>query len=534
MAAEAAPAAGGAAAGAHWDFADQRSHSNNARPRAAQVELRPYQRAAVERIAAEARRRILVVAPTGSGKTVIAADLIDSAAANGKRVLVLVHRRELVQQTSRKLYEAGVDAGIIAAGFQPRHGERVQVGSIATLHARAMRTASIELPDADVVVVDEAHHCRARTWRRLIEAYPEATVIGLTATPCRADGRGLGSIFEALIEVASVAELIAGGFLVKTKVYAPVRPDLTGVHVKHGDYVESELAERMNTAQLVGDIVEHWHKLAEGRRTVIFAVNVAHSVHLRDEFRRSGVLAEHIDGSTPIDERAAILAKLAAGTIEIVTNCQVLTEGWDCPEVSCVVLARPTRSLGIYRQMTGRTLRPAPGKADALVLDHAGAVFQHGFVDDPIEWALHEDRRAENKAHSARCQYRAPALTCCPECGAVRFEGQPCTVCGWRAVTKPQHVDIADGELSAVDRNRSVGPLSYTAKERASFHRQLLYIARERGYRDGWAAHKFKEKFGDWPADRQVIAIEPTLATRAWVRSRQIAYAKAMAAAGAS
>ena len=305
----------------------------------------------------------------------------------------------------------------------------MQVASVQTLHARAVRSGSIELPPADLVVVDEAHHSRAATYQRLLAAYPNAVILGLTATPCRGDGRGLGKIFELLIECPSVTELIAGQYLVGAQVYAPVRPDLAGVHIKRGDYVESELAARMNTAQLVGDVVEHWCRLGERRPTVVFAVDVAHSVHLRNEFRRAEVLAEHIDGSTPIEERDRILAQLADGKIEVVTNCSVLCEGWDQPSVSCLVLARPTKSLPLYRQMVGRCLRPAPGKTEALILDHAGATFEHGFVEDPIEWTLFEDHRVENKAHKARGTRHAPSLTTCPECSGVRFEGQPCPVC---------------------------------------------------------------------------------------------------------
>jgi DNA repair protein RadD len=294
------------------------------------------------------------------------------------------------------------------------------------LHARAVRSRSIELPAADLVIVDEAHHSPAATYQRLLAAYPNATIIGLTATPCRGDGRGLGGTFELMIEGPPVVELIDGKYLVGTRVYAPVRPDLTGVHVRRGDYVEAELAARMNTAKLVGDVVEHWCRLAERRPTVVFAVDVAHSVHLRNEFRRAGVLAEHLDGSTPLEERDQILAQLSDGRIEVVTNCMVLTEGWDQPNVSCLILARPTKSLGLYRQMVGRCLRTWPGKTEALILDHAGATFEHGFAEDPIEWTLFEDRRAENKKHSARGTPHAPALTTCPECSAVRFEGRPC------------------------------------------------------------------------------------------------------------
>lgn len=491
--------------------------------------LRPYQADMIARFEAElaaGRERVLLVAATASGKTVVAGEIIKAAVRRGSRVLFLAHRRELIKQASRKLHAVNIDHGIVQAGFPARPNEPVQVASVQTLHARAVRTNKMKMSPADLVVVDEAHHVRARSYRKILEPYRRAVVLGLTATPCRGDGRGLGNVFQVLMEGLPVAELIRQKFLVPAKVYAPVRPDLSGIHVQRGDYVEGELAHRMNTAKLVGDIIEHWHRLSERRRTVVFAVNVSHSVHLRDEFRRSGVLAEHIDGSTPVDERDAILANLASGKIEIVTNCQVLTEGWDSPEVSCIVLARPTKSLGLYLQMTGRVLRPAPGKADALVLDHAGAVFQHGFVDDPITWTLHEDQRAENKAHSARGQYKAPALTTCPECRAVRLEGQSCPICHWRPVTRPQHVDIADGQLGAVDRNRSVAKPS--DDESLNFYRQLLYIARERGYKDGWAWHKAKEKFGIAPSGNYA-PLEPDPAVRAWVRSRAIAYAKAMA-----
>jgi DNA repair protein RadD len=226
---------------------------------------------------------------------------------------------------------------------------------------------------ADIIVVDEAHHVRARTYMRILELYPNAIVIGLTATPVRGDGRGRGNVFEVPVECPSVAELIDAGYLVGTKVYAPSLPDLRGVRVERDDYVEAQLAQRMDNAKLVGDAVEHWLRFAERRQTVVFATTVAHSLHIRDEFRRAGVLAEHIDGTTPTEERDAILARLAAGQVEVVCNAMVLTEGWDQPSVSCLVLARPTKSLGLYRQMVGRALRPAPGKTDALILDHTAS-----------------------------------------------------------------------------------------------------------------------------------------------------------------
>jgi len=345
--------------------------------------LRPYQADVIEKLraaVAAGQRRSMLVAPTGSGKTIMAGSIVASGLCRRSCVLWLAHRRELVQQAQGKLFELGVDAGIIQAGFKPCPELPVQIASIPTLHARAVRTRKIDPPPADLVIVDEAHHVRARSWKAILALYPDVPIIGLTATPCRGDGRGLGNVFDVMVECPPVQTLIDLGFLVSTKVYAPSRPDLAGVRVERGDYVEKQLAQVMDRGELVGDIVTHWLRLAERRKTVIFATSVAHSVHLRDEFRRASVLAEHIDGSTSLEERDGILRRLSRGEIEVVTNCMVLTEGWDQPDVSCIVLARPTRHMGLYRQMVGRVLRPAPGKDHALVLDHAGNVFQHGFV----------------------------------------------------------------------------------------------------------------------------------------------------------
>ena len=503
--------------------------------RATAPRLREYQLhviAEIEAAITAGRRRILLVAATGSGKTVIAGEVIHRAIARRERVLFLAHRREIIRQSSEKLHAVGVDHGILQAGSPTRPSERVQVASIATLHARAVRTRTIDIPEADLVIVDEAHHSRARTYQRLLEFYPNAIILGMTATPCRGDGRGLGNVFDVIVECPSVAELIDGKFLVGTRVYAPSRPDLKGVRVERGDYVESQLAERMDAPKLIGDIVEHWHKHAERRRTVVFATGVKHSVHLRDEFRRSGVLAEHIDGGTPVEERDAILARLARGEIEVVCNCMVLTEGWDQPEVACLILARPTKSLGLYRQMAGRVLRPAPGKDHALILDHSGAVFDHGFAEDAITWTLHEDRKAVNKAHERRGgRGGMPRLTTCPECDAVRFEGKGCSLCGWKPRPKPEYIETAEGILGEVRRDKSVRVLP---EDKSAFHAMLLYIAREKGRKPGWAAYKVKERFGTWPDSRFALPVPPTDAVRSWVRSRDIAYAKAMQKAGAA
>jgi DNA repair protein RadD len=375
------------------------------------VSLHSFQSEAIDQIEFEIARgvrKVLYVAPTGSGKTMVAAEITRHAVNQHKPVLFLAHRREIIDQTSRKLAANGIALGmhgIVQAGREGdlRPQAMVQVASIDTLLARGIRSKTMPLPPADLIIFDEAHRIRGRTREYLVSLYPDAVLLGLTATPCRGDGRGLGNIFESMIQAPQVAELIRLGFLVGARVFAPVNKDIAkGVRIAKGDYVLSALAARMNTTELVGDVVRDWLQHGERRRTVAFAVNVAHSVHIRDEFVGAGVRAEHLDGSTPLADREAILARLGTGETEVVSNCMVLTEGWDMPEVGCCILARPTKQLGLYRQMIGRVLRTAPGKTDAIILDHAGAWHRHGLPEDHIEWTLDVDARAENRTHEAR------------------------------------------------------------------------------------------------------------------------------------
>jgi DNA repair protein RadD len=499
------------------------------------TELRPYQSENVTALdALVPGDRVLSVGPTGSGKTVIFCELIKRKVAKFKRVLVIAHRREIITQTSRKLYDNGVRHGIIQAGFDPRPMEPVQVASIATLYVRAIRSEAMRLPIADLVIVDEAHHSVAHTYSEIIKRYPEAIIIGFTATPCRGDGHGLGGIFNTLIEMPQVAALIDQKHLVPTLCYAPVDPDLSGVRVQAGDYAVGQLERRMNTDKLVGDIVTHWHKYGQNRPTVVFAVGVAHSIHLRDEFLKSGVTAEHLDGSTPKDERDAILKRLASGETTIVSNCQVLTEGWDCPETACTILARPTKSMGLFRQMIGRVLRPAPGKVNAIVLDHSGAVYRHGLPEDHVDWSLSPDHKAVAPAHEARKQRDKKVLLDCPACDtlSIRLGGQPCPNCGWLPKRAGEFVATAAGELGLVTGGRARGT-NYDPATRALWHAMFVHINNERGYSPRWHSVQYKEKFGEWPKPfgHRPDPITPTPEVRSWVRSRQIAYAKSRGAA---
>jgi superfamily II DNA or RNA helicase len=432
------------------------------------------------------------VAPTGAGKTVIAAEIVKRAAAKYQRVLFLAHRDELLTQPRDKLKNFfEIIAGIIKAGRDKdaRPQALVQVAGVQTLYWRCVRTTRMELPDADIVFVDECHHVRAMTYQKIIEAYPDAIIIGLTATPCRGDGRGLGNVFEAMIECPQIPELIKLKKLVPVKIFAPPPPNLRGVEVAStGDYVINQLSDRMNTDALVGDFVEHWLRHAQRRRTIAFAVDVAHSVHITNELIKSGVRAEHVDGTTPQADREAILARLASGETEVVSNCMILTEGFDLPDIGCIALVRPTRSLGLFRQMIGRGLRPATGKTDVIILDHAGGVYRHGRPDDVIEWTLDIDRRATNTTHEARiAKTGSDPFVECKSCGHLRMRGLACDNCGWEP--KPpararEYIDADLVELGATSRptetDRIVNSIGDPALVRMKAKRDELTKQRDR------------------------------------------------------
>ena len=319
------------------------------------------------------------------------------------------------------------------------------------------------------------------------------------------------------------------------RVFAPTKPDLEGIRTVAGDFDEDQLEERLDKPMLVGDIVTHWHRLAGRRRTVAFAVSRTHAVHLRDEFARSGVVASYIDGDTPVQERDRILGHLAKGIVELVVNVGVLTEGWDQPEVQCIVLARPTKSFGLYRQIVGRGLRPAPDKDHLLVLDHAGATHMHQPVETDVTWTLSQKERAQPVVTASGGGVTRRRLQDCPECSAVFWQGQACPACGWRPRTRAGTVEVLDADLVPLDRGQPQKN-NYSEQDRRNFHRQLLTIRNERGYQRGWAACTYKKKFGAWPpwawgADEPLA---PTDEVRAYARSRLIAYRKALQKAGTS
>ena len=453
------------------------------------ITLRPYQVKAVNeaRAAIKAgRRRLILRAPTGAGKTIVAAAIVQSAIERGSRVLFLAHRKELIDQASTKMDAFDLDHGIIMAQHWRRRPHcLLQIASVQTLRRR-------ELPTADLIIIDEAHLSLAKSYTDIIDAYPRAVVIGLTATPIRADGKPLGAVYHDIISVSSILELIDLGFLVLPRHFAPSMPDLSAVAMKGNDYDEAQLADATDKPDLIGDIVSHWKSLAYNRTTAVFAVNIQHSRHIVAQFSAANVRAEHVDGTTPMHERNAILSRFASGETTVVSNVGIFTEGYDNPRISAVVLARPTMSLALYLQMAGRGLRIDDRKRDCIILDHAGCAYSHGFVDEDREWSLEgKQKRAQKKREAPvriceKCYAAYPAIARkCPECGHVPE----------RELTTKEP-EQAPGELVEMTEAHRAQLRRDRAREEAKAQtlQELQDLARVRGYSTGWAYHRWQAR----------------------------------------
>jgi DNA repair protein RadD len=397
--------------------------------------LRDYQTAAITAltdVVANGRRRVILRAPTGSGKTRIAREIVDRCVTSGVGVVFVAPRSEIIQQTSDELTSVGIEHVVLQANHPEDHA--VKVASVATLVRRTVSSP-------EVLFLDEAHlWLDAAT--TLVEKFPESIVIGLTATPERLDGRGLGEIYEEIVGVAETAELVDLGFLVPARVYGPSAPNLKGVRTTAGDYNRKDLAFVMDKAKIVGDVVETWKRCAAGRSTIVYAVSVEASQHLTEAFRAAGVEAEHVDATTPSVEREKIVGRLRDGSLPVACNVELFTYGLDVPRVSCISMARPTKSLALYLQMTGRGMRPFDGKENLVVLDHAGNTLKHDLPDAVHEWSLDG---------AAKRIERPPALRTCLECFAIcAASKQFCPVCGAAFPYRPRVVDEVAGELVEV------------------------------------------------------------------------------------
>ena len=414
------------------------------------IQLRPDQEQILVGVAAGFRRRhrVCVVSPTGSGKTYLAAAFSDRCSKKGNVCWLIVPKPDLVEQTIATFFKLGIDCGIVCAGYPSRPHAKVQVCSIDTLRNRHHK-----MPPPDLLLVDECHHILAKTWSALMSAYPAAFMVGLTASPVRGDGQGLGVWFDELVLGPSVAWLMENGHLSRYRLYAPSAPDMSGVHSRAGEFVQEETEAAMKKSVIVGDIIRHHQRLAHGRKSILFAPSIKMSKEYAAAFMAAGVVAVHLDGSTSRADRMIAFRGIAAGHIDLLTNASLIGEGVDLAALAgedvtleCLIDASPTKSLSLCLQRWGRVLRKKP--EPAIILDHAGNNTRFGFPDDEREWSLDSVKKTKKKkdeeppvttATCGTCFYVMPLrVTVCPGCGTER-------------VTKGRKVEMVDGELEELD-----------------------------------------------------------------------------------
>lgn len=489
-------------------------------------DLYPHQQQVIDELQAGYRQghlRQILCMGTGSGKTVCAGALAVRAKAKGKRVLFIVHMRELVLQAVAHFDAIGLRTGILQGeNTDYSRSDDVVVASIQTIASRSA-------PDwIDLIVVDEAHILH-KMHITLMERWNALPFIGLSATPLRED---LGKHFTNLVRGPSVRWLTENGFLVPARGFCPGAEYMSQIldGIKCGttpmgyDYNQTQLGEAMNKPELVGDIVETWKTKGEDRRTLCFAVNKAHSRAIVEDFLADGIAAAHIEDRTPDQERREIISAFRAGDIKILSSVGVLAIGFDVPDASCLILARPTKSEALDMQQKGRGIRRAEGKTDCIILDHAGNCLKHGM---PIHFEV-PDLQDRDRQRNTRRKKEKDKMVSCSSCGFALERSQlTCPNCGIDRPKPSADVKVIDGTL--VEYGSFDEGAAPTVEGKREVYLQLRWYAREHGYSDGWAYHKFLDKFsGDKPpwSWKSLDPMPPAPGLMRWIKSRQIAWAK--------
>jgi len=491
---------------------------------------------------------VLLCQPTGTGKTVTFSRVLRNRYELGDgRQMVLAPRREIVFQTADKVAGFLIEPGIVMAGYTYRPGKAVQVASVDTLRSWVKR-GKIKLDSGTMLVVDEAHRSMSKTYLWLIEAAKDggADVLGPTATPIRADGVGLYPTYEHMVTELTMVDAIRNGWLVKPEYRIPFVPDLSGIKIKGGDFSEEDLDRILNQKVLVGDIVDNWIKYASGKPTLVFASGVKHSMAIAEEFKRVGLNFVHIDGDTAGHVRNDAIKALRAHKIDGITNCGVYTEGADIVNISCIVDAGPTKSIGKDIQKKGRGSRPvfasgfdlddvqgrlaaiaASEKPSFLILDHAGNFYRHGRFDRNVPWELCAGKEIIEKDKEKREKARASFT--CSECHKV-FAGQLyCPYCGTKIELRGKMKDYLEAELvSLTQKQMAEIDDVITTMDKQRFYLEALGWVLDKKKKVGYAARVFQAKFGEWP-DNDWYMMEPlvpSVETKNYIRHRLIHHAK--------
>lgn len=438
--------------------------------------LRPYQTQLITDIRLQyqlGKRSVLAVLPTGGGKTVCFAHIAEAAARKGNRVLIAVHRQELLDQASCSL---PMHHGVIAAGRGMDLSHAVQVASVQTL---ARRLHLLPRDFFQLVIIDEAHHSNAKQWADTLQHFQQAHLLGVTATPIRLDGKGLGQHYQVMVEGPSAQWLTDNGYLARSRVLAPPGFDTAGIKRRMGDFDTKESEHRIGT--IMGDCLSHYRQHLDGKTAIAFCCSVAHAETVAALFQSNGIAAASIDGTMSGEQRRDLLQALGTGRIKVLTSCALIGEGVDVPSVGGCILLRPTASTSLHLQMIGRCLRPSGDKV-AVVLDHVGNTLRLGHHLEPREWTLDGERKRDRET--------APSVKVCPQCfAAMASQARQCLECGHAFAPEARELQVVKGEL--VEMKARVKRREQGSANTLDGLRQL---AKQRGYKAGWAERVYQAR----------------------------------------
>jgi superfamily II DNA or RNA helicase len=478
--------------------------------------LRDYQERALERTRAAVaqKKKPVIYIATGAGKTRIAAEIFLLARKKGKRVAFVAPFISILNQTWKHFRDAGLDemnmSLIQADSILYDMSKDIQICSRDTLVRRK------DLPDVDIVIWDECH-CGSILYRRWMEHAPNAVHIGLSASPFRVDMRKDG--WDELIPVETMSNLIRQGYLSPYRLFAPSSPDMTGVKMMAGDFSEKDLSEKV-APQLIADVVKTYLEKGNWQPALCFCIDRAHAQSLCEQFNAAKIPAGYVDANTEVSEREELVEKLRTGELKVIANVNCFSAGLDAPFLGCVILARPTWSRMLYIQQLGRALRTYPGKTEAIILDHSGTALRLGFPDEQDIEDFLDGKKEKAKREEQKERLPKP----CPSCSYLLSpKDHICPSCGFER-KRASGIISADGEL--VEYNMATGAPGekVTRDMKQVWYSSLLWIAQEKGYLPGWAANKYREKFGVWPRALDKFASYPDDAVRKFVKESQKAW----------
>jgi superfamily II DNA or RNA helicase len=441
------------------------------------VELRPYQIDIINKVRENIKngvKSICVVAPCGSGKSIIQGKIADMCCKKNNTVLFIVHRKELCEQISNTFRMIGVDMS------------KCSVNMVQTVSRRLDK-----IPEPSVIITDENHHCMAKTYTKIYDKFSSSIKLGFTATPIRLDGKGLGQIYDEMVETKPIKWFIKNNYLSPYKLFGVKLVDTSNLHVRMGDFDKKEVEQLIddNKSKIYGDTIENYKKLADGKKTIVYCNSIKVSQGVETEFNNNNITCKHLDGSTNASERSKAIQDFRDGKIKILTNVDLFGEGFDVPDCECVILLRPTKSLSLYIQQSMRSMRYKKGK-EAIIIDHVGNCYEHGFPDDERTWDLNPPKKKKNKKNEEK-------IKICPTClMALELLEKLCPFCGHdfkKTKQEREALEKVEAELSELTSIDILKAKRHDYYKEIKTLRELINFSEAKSYKKGWLIYKMKE-----------------------------------------